>query len=1796
MTNKSDDIIRNIRARKDARVLEEQPPSPNLYTSRKPTSLAEVEGYVDEGPGSQGLYESRRPASLAEVRPYRGNTDAPTTETWTGPAPKDMEALERPYTANPEEDQDAANVFSADFLDPESSDRRTIPVPPDLQALLGTEVSYTPKPGELRDQVTYGTVYPQVRAALARKKMKAAQIAGTPLTPAMLLQGREELEAEARSLTAAWVGETSGSGDVTEPKAIITRSKDTELLAEGILPEREGVVLNALEQAQDVAQAVYAKGLDAVGLREEVSDAIRWVQDSKQPFIKGLVGDDDTLRIPERAGVVPTRAIASMLYPESGWEAGGWNLFHKAAQDIFYPFIAVGEAQKKILDKKLEAGEEVGFFDFLEAREQALSDPSVIDNVRSNRATFDVATDDDVRSATVPLWLAVKALSGENIYELSEKHMMVELRNAFGLGHVVQGAQLLGPKAQYHQIRALIEGVQGENFLEAREQSLKDSGYWDAKRLESTILGPMTAAVISPDMFVGGVKAAGLAWKGFKGVRGSVYAAQVTKDIDILEKLLSQADAAIAAGKKLKLPNLKETGLSTNLRVQLSEAMRGVVVKGDKESLASISTLIKKNMEKSRRFRDALGESVAGNVPSRTTEAGRKALLAAADLRQTQAGRFIPRAWRSGAKGSTARVSAWGREAGALQHRAFALRLTEETLGLQLKSLESFGLIGKGGKSIPGSVGAARAELKAAAEAFQAAALKGDAVAVRKLANKMNKAFTRLAQNGSDQGTEAIRLLQAAAKAKADKAMADLQALATHAVKDGVQEAASVNSQIVRMEESLAKALDPAAKALLGNAQKAQVAATLRTAIEGLHGARETMSLGRLMAPKGAPLPVDFAAFEALATPAEKVSYIKAMVNSETFAKLPLVPEGKMILAGADLTPVEASNLMRWTASQGAKDSLSAWSLSAYTARARGSNIMNDAALSGPYKALAVTEAFFSGLKTSGLRRYFQFVASEDVYNAGRLGRQANDMGLSELGDVVAAASKAPGANSADTISKVRLFLEASPNQALGPFGQAGREAPLQEALRFFRTMSPKTMRDQMSFRVMARSLLTSGQQTGDATNAMMKALEKLVLKSETTPVAYKDIAKELSAAGKTAAVNADTNVKAHMHLASGIINASAQMRMLETLAVQQLGFDTKTLMAAQRLATNSGSQTVRRETFNRAAEVRALSESMGISFENLRKTVRGLDGGGQSWGLVLARDSKDGLQAVVPRPMMEKLGNEVAWMLKATDSGKPVALSLEPAKFFASVDRALRFARRSMTSGILFPKPSYFVNNIHGAATQVMTSADMVSALRATLGAGATLQRWGSKIKGGLSFLNTGHKALDARMVEAARNGVVKGQRHATKTPSPIAANSNPLIRSLLDDALMPPEQAFRTSTGEALTKRQLIKEMMTEGVFESKAKSFLMETNQTRSKGSGLRGAWSQAMEKTEFWAGAMDDIERSQRMGLYLDQRLRKGVRGTEAGALVREAYFDWAYPPALLMEASMSRVPVFMFASMWKNAATHTLSALADPTKAYRMMNLYKAHTIGANALSSGDTENHRLPWYASKTSQAFITADADEAQALQGFTQLGAETGNLAIPLPEMISIGLMLTTVNAALSTAYALRRRQNEPETRDGWHEARSVMVSTISRFMDPYILYAAGKSESVYGGEYDGPIRLKPVEVEAIMAMEDLQNRTGFGVDMVSRTNLEFKQDRATGATKAVGDMYPVVGMRLLPGFNRIARAMTPLVDKELGSDSASYFDKAVKMGLAEAGRAPVHVPTEAAAIQQRQKILDAKIRGIE
>lgn len=1730
-----------------------------------------------------------------------------------------------------------ADRFGADFEKPEPTTK--VAVPEDLQPVLGAEMELPTEKvevdGQVLDRAQGALLYNEVVKALINSRTKTLQLGGKTgkLSPESLREERNRIETEALSITRRMVADSSGV--ILHPEKVFTDREDTDLIAAGRLPVREGGVAGLAKGLHEGARDVYSDVTEGLGVKEDVGELSRKWSKGGMPIIKDAIDENNDLVIPSRVAGVPMRSVVSYIYPSAGWEFGEGRWVSKAAQGAWALPLARASTQKEILDEKRAEGQEIGVTDWFEAFGEAQSDPRTVRRIRANLSSWEYAQEDDVKALSAIPWLATKALTGESIYDLMKEEALKPyfgvlgpvltpgLDAGIGAGDVIQalrprGMAATGAGIQAAAFAAAHGGDAKKAFTETRAAAPGVGGlifgnkYMSGDEFDTEFLGPMTVAMVSPDGFMAAVGAISKGVKGFRAARGAIYAAQAEKELGALRKLQEHVEKMVASGDEFRIPDLKEYGLNMALRNQLTEAFRGIVGKADNLKTRGISDTIEKN---------AKAAQVKWAEAAKIVEESGATVNPRLHRSSAGTGKYKPlfhNIPRSHPGAPDARRIVAQAEAESLQHRLFGLRMTEMMLGEHLGQLKKFGVVGGGGRKVGSSFAQEKRILERAVENLRAVATgaKGASGNIDMAIRAVNDSFLAVARHGSNYATDAVKALHLDTKTAAAAVEMDLDALFKASASEGFMAEAAVGAQLKRVGESISRlaAEKGIGKGVLSSAQKARALAIIETMADSVDKAAGALRNGRAAVKDGTPLARDFVRFERMDV-GQKVQHLRSL---KVWDALERMPEVKKLAAGNDLTPKEASTLLNAAARRGSADPFSAWGMESYLSHTQGANRGGTRAwsegatgaekakayaLGTAYNAATWTEGVVAALKTSGMRRIFQFVASKDVYNAGRMAQGFTDMGMKEVSDIVESMTKdgyraikdatsGMGRDQAEATAKVmrkaqdekimktiEQFMDARPEQALGPFGMAGNESPLEEAFRFLRNMDKDSARGSTSFRAMAHSFLGSGNKSGDVGDVLMAALYKMVEDSATKPVRYADVVKKFRQITREVG---DYSVKSHQHLSAGIINAAAGQRMVEQLAMLQVGFDPKTLRAALKAGNQSGS-----DSFSRAAEVRALLQQMGITPENFRSLTRGDKGGGKTWDLVMMTGDSGGLKAVVPRPLIDFLGQDISHLVKARDAGKTSRWLPSMRELSAAYGAAVRLARKFMTSGVKIPRPSYFINNLHGGTSQAVTSAGVIEGIKSTMAVGGAFRK--------ISFLSSGVPSIDARMAKAAAMGRVAGQKHATSIPNPMMGGLNPFIRGILDDALIPPSQTFRTEAGEVVSKRQLIQEMIKEGVFESKSSTFLLKSpifkpRDRISKVGNILEKWTaRLVGDTDRWARLMDTIEREQRIGLFMESRMNGGFSGGEAGRIVREAYFDWKYPPSFMAEAVASRIPVMMFGSMWRNAADHTLAMLMDPRKAARLMTMWKGQEIAAEGLSSGDTDSHRKPWWAD--TQNFITMDADPETAALGKVFLGAETGNIAMALPEFISLGLTAMTVNTALMTAATVQTGFQEPITRNNFDAYFNYLISTSSKFLDPYLMAAVqsftGGGDLQYGGGYDGPVRMTMNEATIAASLSQVERAQGWDSNPLGFLHAEIKEDKATGGTKMVADQAALRKLRLVPTFTRLTNVIGPMLRGTWGDDSAEIFQEIM---LRELGRAPQHVPTEAEALRQR----DYRLKG--
>jgi len=380
--------------------------------------------------------------------------------------------------------------------------------------------------------------------------------------------------------------------------------------------------------------------------------------------------------------------------------------------------------------------------------------------------------------------------------------------------------------------------------------------------------------------------------------------------------------------------------------------------------------------------------------------------------------------------------------------------------------------------------------------------------------------------------------------------------------------------------------------------------------------------------------------------------------------------------------------------------------------------------------------------------------------------------------------------------------------------------------------------------------------------------------------------------------------------------------------------------------------------------------------------------------------------------------------------------------------------------------------------------------------------------------------------------------------------------------------------------------------GVFSTQAKAFLLEDASRvversfkATPGSFWDKGWDVISRRPQKFAGWMDTLESHQRVALYLDARLRKGLSAEASSRLVREAYFDWTYPANLFGETAFMGLPVLMFGSMWKNAATHTIQALMDPRKAKRMMDMFKAADIGTDFYSEDTTSMFpmemdrfakEMAWWSGKSGQLFVTEGASDEEAQSGVMFQGGPTTTMAWSTPGALNHDLLVLGANTALSTAIMVNDLGHTPRSHENIERYQQNLGMAMATFMNPITAGALGLG-SPYKS-YDGKMKITPAEYA-------LYNRMGWG-------DPEYKVNEDYGGGKFRANQGTVRATRLMPGINRIIRDMDPVVRQQMGDPSVDLLHDLVAI---EMGAKPYPIMGGAAEHVKRRNILEGKAKDL-
>jgi len=301
--------------------------------------------------------------------------------------------------------------------------------------------------------------------------------------------------------------------------------------------------------------------------------------------------------------------------------------------------------------------------------------------------------------------------------------------------------------------------------------------------------------------------------------------------------------------------------------------------------------------------------------------------------------------------------------------------------------------------------------------------------------------------------------------------------------------------------------------------------------------------------------------------------------------------------------------------------------------------------------------------------------------------------------------------------------------------------------------------------------------------------------------------------------------------------------------------------------------------------------------------------------GLEMYADPSGDFKAFIPRQWMDETLKRLSKVEKVAAEAHFSAKSPGIKKSIATIQGFYRLWQTSILTGAFLPRPAYWTNIYIGNVSQLIGEGRFAEA--ATMAASPVRDIiWASQRLASHTRLG---KYVDATLDHVA-----------TKygTDHPLASLTNALLNKNISQVLDPrlADDSARIA-GTAYTMGDIRRMALDQGVLTSfVSKSGL--ANMVQRADIGKRQAFVDKIQAPmQQWAEFADVLEQRQRIGLFTDLVINRGVDPEEAGRIVREALYDWEYPMTHY-EAKLAK-NIFMFYNFHRRAMGQGMRILLDP---------------------------------------------------------------------------------------------------------------------------------------------------------------------------------------------------------------------------------------------------------------------------
>lgn len=734
-----------------------------------------------------------------------------------------------------------------------------------------------------------------------------------------------------------------------------------------------------------------------------------------------------------------------------------------------------------------------------------------------------------------------------------------------------------------------------------------------------------------------------------------------------------------------------------------------------------------------------------------------------------------------------------------------------------------------------------------------------------------------------------------------------------------------------------------------------------------------------------------------------------------------------------------------------------------------------------------------------------------------------------------------------------------------------------------------------------------------------------------------------------TRAVAADVareTARAYGIASQAVMHGAILHRMTQQIAGKLVGFDARALTAAMHVTEGLTPQ----EAGSLYAEASAAMVRMGVP-PRLRKLVNDTGEDIQA-GLIMLNKAETADAALLPRQWLRAMDDQLGRIIKETTDYAVAATNPMQGMMRSTVSRLAKLFRMSITSGLIWHSPRYLTSMMAGNMAQIF--ADPLGGARAA--AGSAAQVAGRAVSAGTyaavhgTFSPLRMAASKSQTVQRFRQGldrlhdVMVGKYGEDRAlPSSVAALYNPHVSNFFDPQRVKADATIRTAAGDVVTMGYLREEALKHGVLTTYASTDLMDVlSRTADMASrrevyepggfakaaaegaetgGLRGAAAAAgvrardvvraanplagkgrgplhyMERRgAAIADFADSVEQRQRVALFLDHVVNKGYSPDKAGALVREALYDWGHGVTKFEAEHLN--DWFLFwrflrlsqrqgvrilgngfvrgyrADDWSEALNTNLSTSTGRMALLVRGEEAKREVAGyRNRLMYEDDEyrarfNDRYPWWAASRATPFILNQplSEEMVALQ--RDLGKDATHMAYSqsnLTPFDTVGMQL----AALATMARIATAEETTDLTD-ISTGFSVVLEAMAEKAGPVGgEMLQGLNAAFFGAEQRTsvlPTKLRPTE-HALLSAKDSVART-VGLDgYFAPSVVRMKGKDAPGVTRA--DRSLVVAMRLMPVLGtEIPYWLDPVITVRAGYGEAARPDAGAASQLAAEG----------------------------